>query len=494
MPATPPRLPSADPGNQTSYAPLSWTAVASLTVASVFVLTIAVLGYVAIRRGQPMIESWLLFFPALAILLAFVARRQIRAAEGTRAGENYANAGWWLAVVSGLCYIAYLGGIEYMIRQDANREFESWVEKLKNIDPNNPTDPALYEACYLTLQPGERAAFRATDTAAFDNARRNELSWFRQLDIVRVCARNHGNLEIRIQGLREWTLKPAEITCSLAATIVTPEGEHGIVVPMRAIIDEKKNRQWQIQPRMDGYVKSFDLTRYGWMMQFAEISGRQFTQEFLEQTSRLGQAPVAYAAFVQPGSDPDQAVKDFNRMAATLESRTAVTGTAGGAFLPPPPGMLDYMRQKLFTYPGGARPNDRDLERLLSYWNSGRLMNYGAVLKNQPDTNSTLVVENDQLVVRVPAEIAIAGDGRAGMAARAKVVVVIPGGTNHPFLKELAEAKANAASAPKSDSPPRELQAVRLPWRVVRIETDLVAVAPAPGREGPGAPGLPGMH
>ncbi len=491
MSASVPRLPSADPGTQPGYAPLSWMAVASLSIAVLFVVVILILGYVAVRRGQPMIEPWLLFFPALSVLLAFVARRQIRAAEGTRAGEYYANLGWWLAVVAGLCYVAYLFGIEFMIRRDANKEFEAWVEKLKVIDASNPSDPALYEACYLTLQPGERAAFRSTDVAAFDAARRNEMSWFRQLDVVRVCARNKGNVEVKIQGLREWNLKPAEITCSIAATIVTPEGEHSIVVPMRAIVDEKKNRQWQIQPKPDGYVQSYNLTRYGWMIQYAEISGRTFAQEFLEQTARPATVPVAYAAFVQPGVTPRQAITDLSKIGNTLDARSAATGAAAGAYLPQPPGMAEYLRQKMFTYPGGARPNDRDLERLLSYWNTARVQNHGVILKNQPDTNSILWTEGGQLWVRVPAEIAIGGEGRSATAARAKVVVTVPPGVEHPFLKELAEARANAATAPKTENVPRELQSVLLPWRVVRVESDLVAVAAAPGPGGPG--GMPGM-
>lgn len=492
MPATPPRLPSADPGTHAAYAPLSWTAVASLTIALLFIILIAGLGFVAIRRGQPMIESWLLFFPALAILLAFVARRQIRAAEGTRAGESYANMGWWLAVVGGLCYIAYLAATDFMIRQAANREFASWVEKLKNIDLSNPSDPAIYEACYLTLEPGARTAFRPADTAPFENARRNELAWFRQVDVVRVCGRNRGNVEVRIEGLRDWTLKPTEITCTLAATILTPEGEHEIVVPMRAIVDEKKNRQWQIAPQPDGYVKGYNLTRYGWMVQYAEISGRNFVQDFLAFTSTPGQSPVAYKAFVQPGVAPQDGIKHFTSMVNTLDSRSALTGTAGGTYAPQTPGMAEYLRDKMFTKPGGARPTDLELERFLMFWNGSRLLTYGTILKNQPDTNATAWIENDRPVVRVPAEFGIGGDGRSATAARAKVIVAIPADAQHSFLKELSEAKANTASSTKTSEPPKELQSVVLPWRVVRVESDLVAVAAAPGREGP--EGMPGMH
>jgi hypothetical protein len=263
---------------------------------------------------------------------------------------------------------------------------------------------------------------------------------------------------------------------------------------MRAVVDEKKNRQWQIAPRPDGFIKTYELTRYGWMVQFAEISARSFVQEFTGRTSVAGQAPIAYEMFVHPGTTPQQALNHISRMGTTLEPRTAVTGYAGGLFLPQPPGMNDYLRQKMFTYPGGGKPKDLDLERFLAFWNGGRIQTYGTILRNQPDTNSGVWFENDQPFVRVPVELVLGGEGRAGTAARAVVIVAIPPGAEHPFLKELAEARANAATAPKTDTPPRELQTVQLPWRVLRIESDLVAVAAAPTREqmGPGVPGMPG--
>src|SRR6478609_9674005 len=101
MSSSPPRLnvnPS-DPAAQSGYAPISWTAVASLAIAVLFVLVLLMTGYMAWKDKQPLLQSWLLVFPALAVLLAFIARRQIAASEGTRTGQIYATAGWWAAVV-----------------------------------------------------------------------------------------------------------------------------------------------------------------------------------------------------------------------------------------------------------------------------------------------------------------------------------------------------------------------------------------------------------
>ena len=84
----------------------------------------------------------------------------------------------------------------------------------------------------------------------------------------------------------------------MGATLITPEGEFSLVVPMRAVVDDKKARKWQILPAQDGYVKSVNLTRYGWMVQATEMHGRAFAAEFLSHTSQPGGSPIAFLGFV----------------------------------------------------------------------------------------------------------------------------------------------------------------------------------------------------
>jgi hypothetical protein len=265
MPESPPRLASADPGKEPGYAPISWTAVAALALAVFFALLMAVIVFSAFRKGQQAVEPWLLFFPAVVLVLVFVARRQIRASEGTRAGERYANMAWWVAIVCGLGYVTYLGTIELLIRRQANQEFVTWSNYLKDLNPTDPKDPNFYHAVHMTLDPGVRGSVPASEPARIEATFRQAVAGMRGADLTRLCYRNRGVIEFRPQGLREWQQKPTEITCTLTATAVTPEGEHGLVVPMRAVIDEKtKNRRWQIVPVPTGYVQSKLLTPYGW--------------------------------------------------------------------------------------------------------------------------------------------------------------------------------------------------------------------------------------
>jgi hypothetical protein len=492
MPESPPRLASADPGKEPGYAPISWTAVAALSLAIFFALLMAVVLLSAFRRGQQAIEPWLLFFPAVVIVLVFVARRQIRASEGTRAGERYANTAWWIAVVCGLGYVAYLGAIEFAIRRQANQEFVNWSNYLKDLNPNDPKDPNFFHALHMTLDPGVRGSIPAGEPARIESTFRDAVTGFRSTDLIRLCSRNRGSVEFRPQGLQDWQQKPTEVSCTLIATLATPEGEHRLVVPMRAVIDEKtKNRRWQIAPAQGGYIKSRVLTPYGWQVEYVEASARQFSQEFLSRLSNPGGAPFAYLAFVHPGWDPKRAV----------DTIIGVPAIAGGpaTLLPYPAGGEEHLSRKVFTKPGGAQHDATDVARFMTLWNTpARLVPAGTYMRNSPETNPTLIFEPDVITCRVPIEIQLGGhsSGPGAALARGALLLRVTREAIPDLFNELDSSRKEGATAGLSDRPTNTSFANRIiPWRVVRIETDLRPLTPQergePERGMPG--GMPGM-
>lgn len=494
MPESPPRLASADPGHQPAYAPISWTAIAALVLAILYGLVMVVVLFFAFRSGQLVIEQPLLFlfFPAVVVVLAFVARRQIRASEGTRVGERYANVAWWVAIVCGLGYVTYLGTIEFLIRRQANHEFVTWSNYLKDLNPTDPKDPNFFHAVHMTLDPGVRGSVPAGDPSRIEATFRDAVAGMRGLDLIRLCYRNRGSVEFRPQGLREWQQKPAEITCTLTATAVTPEGEHGLIVPMRAVIDEKtKNRRWQIVPVPGGYVHSKALTAYGWQNEFLEASGRQFSQEFLGRLSGPASAPFVYLAFVHPGWEPRRAVD-------LLAGLPAVAGGAA-TLLPFPQGGEEYLTHKVFSKPGGGPHEPSDITRFLALWNTpARFVPAGSFARNNPDTHPTLVFESDAVLCRVPIEVQLGGQsGDPGSAlARGAVILRVTREAAPDFFQELDSNRKVGVSAGLSDRPDPSALANRvIPWRVVRIESDLRPLSPQergePERGMQG--GMPGM-
>ena len=88
----------------------------------------------------------------------------MRASEGTRVGEQYANLAWWIAVVCGLGYVTYLFTVEFLIRRQANQEFVTWSNYLKDLNPKDPKDPNFFNAVHMTLDPGVRGSVPASMT------------------------------------------------------------------------------------------------------------------------------------------------------------------------------------------------------------------------------------------------------------------------------------------------------------------------------------------
>jgi hypothetical protein len=273
---------------------------------------------------------------------------------------------------------------------------------------------------------------------------------------------------------------------------VTPEGEHGLVVPMRAVIDEKtKNRRWQIVPAPSGYVQSKALTPYGWKVEYLEASGRQFAQEFLGGLSGPVGASFTYLAFVHPGWGP-------RRAAEMLFGTTAVAGGAA-TLLPYPTGGEELLTRKVFAKPGGGPHDPSEVTRFLAMWNTpGRFVPAGSLIRNNPDANPTLVFEPDAIECRVPIEVQLGSQGGGpGLAiARGVVVLRVTREAAPDFFRELDADRQAGASAGLSDRPTAAVLATRvIPWRVARIESDLRVLSPQergePERGMPG--GMPGM-
>ncbi len=478
MNETPPRLASS-PTAGSDYAPISSTAVASLIVGVLFVASMIVIAGIAFYRKQSFIEDKLLIFPAIGVLLAFMARRQIANSEGTRVGESYANAGWWLNVLGGLGYIAYLGGVEFAIRNDAQSQFQAWAGFVSEIDPSNPTDHNLYKAAWRMQVPGRRTTVKAGDTAAMEANFGDGIVGLRQMDVVRIAGRNRGNARFETQGVKDWQQTPTRVSCTLACKLVCPEGEFDLVVPMEAAIEEGK-REWQVKPTPNGYIQSQALTRYGWMVAHAERMGRDFGQAFLSRLRLPGQQVVTYDAFVNPtGSIPWASFLGEDR------TRLAVTGGIGLIY----PRAKDYDAgvDGIFAMLGGGKPSEADLKRFRFCWDNSRITFPGASLRDSPDVNPVLHLTPEAVEFRLPVELMVPGGQGPSGTARGRVILRC---TDPSLARDLAEAQKNPG--PTLAEGPKEILSRPIPWRVVRIESDLkpVPVAPKPGPGGPGGPGM----
>jgi hypothetical protein len=105
-----PARPAAEPLGSTTiaYRPMSGFAIAGLAVGCLFALLVLGMAAIALFQGTPFfLHPAILLAPAAGLVLSLVARAQIRASEGTQAGERLARAGLWLSLFTGLGYFVY---------------------------------------------------------------------------------------------------------------------------------------------------------------------------------------------------------------------------------------------------------------------------------------------------------------------------------------------------------------------------------------------------
>src|SRR5262245_51598195 len=96
------------PAEPLVYRPLSGLAIAGLALGGVYAVLVVFSVVVGLLRREPFfLPLWLLLFPLLGGVLCVLALRQIRQAEGTRAGGALARTGLWLSVLAGLGYTTY---------------------------------------------------------------------------------------------------------------------------------------------------------------------------------------------------------------------------------------------------------------------------------------------------------------------------------------------------------------------------------------------------
>lgn len=484
-----PALPST--ADSIPYVPVSWMAVAAFTVASLFVIVLLALGISAFLAKKPLIQDELLALPAIGIVLSFAARRVIRNSEGTRAGERLANTAWWICVISGLSYAAYLAAIAYSIRRDAKSELEKWVGNLLT-----PDETSFNRAFLRTRDPSERSKIDPTDTPQIEGRFRDEYLGFKQGDLIRIARRNAGDAgsSFTSGGVREWSYRSGGIDCVYSGVLKCSEGTFPVMVALRGAdassAIEGAGRQWVVMFNQNGFFvrDQVTMTRYGWLMRAFEESGGGFGTMFLE-SFRAGNwaMPYVYQSMVKPDSN----FPYWHTALLTTPGRLGVTGGMA-AVVPYTKEFFEYsFPDRFFKLPGGREPSPEQRAQFKTIWENAGLLPSGGRLRNSPDKQALLTLTDTSIEVRVPCELPLPGvDTNA--AARGRIVVV---STDPALLAELKQLRAEANPDVGTAMPPEELFRRDFKWRIARIESDLVRVVmqQRPGEGGPPVPAPGGM-
>ena len=475
MPDSLPSQPVQLPGNRNDYAPIAFAAVAAAACAFLFVALIVVIGLMALLTGKTLQEPKLLILPVITVVLAFIARRQIRASEGARTGEYWANLAWTVAVVGGALLIAYLLAIQFAVRREATAAFTLFSEPLLKSDPANPLDPELAAATYYTLSPGQQTVIgKPSNAPVIRSTQSDALARLRGSDLGLLVARNKGEVKIIPGSLVESRDVGPRIESLMAATVESPEGTASIVVPLIGESQEGQPRRWHVgPPAASGYIVpgSRRLTPYGWGVELLGQSAQRTVQGIVSLQSQA-QVELLYEAFVKPGGDAQTSAKRVAERATAALPLVALVGNAAGVPLPPPE--MTAAIDKLFADLDGNAASGPQLERFRAlFLTPGRIAAGGAQFKDNPEKSPLILADANKLTALIPMEFVLS-EGSQPPIATGRGILEVSGERGQTLATELAKLKT--AGGPTTDRPTAEFiekYASSPVWKLIRVQSDL---------------------
>lgn len=471
-------------GDPVGYAPYSITAILATILAGIFLLALLILGGAALVGGQQLVEPLLLVMPLAVLVLAFAARRQIANSEGTRVGLNLCNFAWWVAVLGGCGYAAYLVGRMIGVQQDTKDALAVWMAKLQKADPIDTRNPDFHQAYQMTIDTGRQKSLEAKTTAEIELAQRGfhddnpgsiGITRFRQLDLVRVLQRNRDfNPQFTFEGLQTWQQDQSGLRCKSAGTLRVPEGEFKLGFDMmRQIVDKPT---WRVVAPAGGFVISAKLTKYGQMLAEMEFVGRNLVQSsFLTTFTGLPQfRPRLPMAFSQPVG-----TKESLQYYARANAECAALGILG-TVRPEPAGYETLIKSQFFApiIRADAAKDGDPRERFFAAWSEGRIVPASIILNETPDQFPLTTITEKSVELRVPIEIQQPRMESSQAAARGAAILVCD---DPEFLAKLNELRRAAATETPTDPGPPVSVTLSVPWKIVRITSDMkTATMPKP--------------
>jgi hypothetical protein len=494
------------PAEPLVYRPVSGLAIAGFILSALYAALVVFTAVVALIRREPFfLPTWMHALAAGGVVLSFLALRQIRVSEGTRAGTPLARWGLWLSVLCGLGTVVFSGFTGLAVRTQAN-------SFLTEKGPDGGFFPLLEEgtprgvnAAFLLARPPEarRQANPNNDPEmekVFDipldpmKDPRGGLTIFRSVDFVQLLGQHGTANEIVPAGDTKWDYDAKGYAVSRTYRIRNPEGEFDLKLKVQSVESGTpgEGRKWMVLwAPMHPPVSEVSLTPLGKTMQQLRTSAALFGNvwlfklhagalfevhaDLLDPKERAHLRPlhmwhvkagVAATLTAAPGSPRHLLLPTFCEMATAGPSlrREAPRGDTG---------VFDTQR---FHVRGHDRKFQDGILSAIAGLNSGRV----SVLRSQPR-----VIHDPTRAYRY--ERWQKKDGRLEIALDVILDIQpfpqVPTEQATVFGKLIVSADAAADPATSQD---------RL-WRVVRLEIDLaVPKRPTPlDVPGPGGPGGP---
>ncbi len=255
------------PDEAVAYAPVAPLAVAAIGITGLSALVIAGMWLAARQNAKPIFQPALLLPPLFGLILAYIAFRQIRGADGTRSGRGMATIAFWLALLTMLFYGAYLFAVDLAIRNQASQFTMSWLAKAA-------TEP-LESSFVLCLEPATRASMDEKDIKGLHERFDSEIAAYGNNDMYRMIRRAEANYEARLKGIREWNLADGGYAVSQIFEYRSPEGKFDLLLgTFGRDTPALGGRTWQVVIRKAA-LAARETTVFGRLMLDLQVEARK---------------------------------------------------------------------------------------------------------------------------------------------------------------------------------------------------------------------------
>jgi hypothetical protein len=323
------------PATDNDYQPVSVTAVVAFIVAILLVIFFLLLGGNAFLKRKPFYSSWLLAMAIIGFALAVAARVQIRRSEGTRSGLKLATIAWWLTIMVGAGYGAYLGTSRYALDKQSREYAQDWFSLLANLSDPNPVERegSYYAAFWRTLDPTRRATISERDKDTLELEFPKQMDPFRRSQLVRYYQRSRkGDIKIDHESMTNWEEIPNGYRVDQLFQLRSPEGVFSTLLRMDAR-EDAQGRSWRIDGRDETKFKV--ITDFGYATETLQADARKFADDWLVHWAAF-QWDNTYLLTLPPDQRPTGEFVTNEELTTGLFFRPhlCLTGLMGTYFLP----------------------------------------------------------------------------------------------------------------------------------------------------------------
>jgi hypothetical protein len=481
-------IPSIQRPSDPGYQPVSGYAVAAIVIAGVFLVILIGLLLAAAFSKRTAMWLGLLVLPLTSWVLAILARSHIRNSEGTRTGARLASLAWWISVLGGVGFLAYLIANYFALKMESQRASDAFLNELQNGRPRH--------AFYLYVLPAEergRGDPNVADGSFEAGYAIAGYPHFKNHELVRLLVRNGSSAEVEHVGVKDLDQVASGFQATHMYRVTCPEGEFSVQVKLVAIearTGAKSQAQWRIpsDPTPNMTLKPDRVSTYGRLVIELEQEGVGYANLWmLHQTA--GRTTLAQLMTTPP--EHRKSIEESLAWGSMLGGPQAVLISFRPEFLPPERrdvaakapevsrAFEDLAQTGFFRADetGAPLPSER-LSRLRTLWPTVRIEPSTAVRQVQmaqvPPDMPVISLKPDVITVVIGAEIVI------DSMHFAKCSIAVE-------CRDPAVLAAVKAARDKGATDTDVVTLKSLPsrgWRVAWLRTDMepISVATASGR------------